>query len=398
MIGFLFTSVVLSAQDVDELIRMAADYNPGLKALNLEYEAALLKAEQVDDWPDPTFNLALGVLPIETRLGAQRLRMGVSQMIPWKGSIQAKKDVANLMAESKSSLDDVKVIEIEYAIRKTYYQLQFLQSKRAIVQEKLLVLEALGELATSGVKSGKGKLSNVLLVERQKGVIEADLALLDKKIEQPTILINRWTGRPLDTEIQTTVDQPVLFEKEQIQNYAQSAHPLYSVLDQKIAASNSMISLTKYQAKPQIGIGLDYSVLTRRADVDIPGNGRDVLMPMVNISIPLHTGRYDAIRQEETIKQQALFAEREEIIDSYTSEVELAYSTIEYQDQVISKFESLKEITSEILELMRTEFASDGTRFEELLRLEMELINYNLQILESEYEKNMAKATLYKFN
>ena len=84
--------------------------------------------------------------------------------------------------------------------------------------------------------------------------------------------------------------------------------------------------------------------------------------------------------------------------DMFAAEIELAYSTVEYGDEVIRKYESLKAITSETLKLMRTEYASEGTRFEELLRLEMELIDYDLEILNARYDQRLAMAILNKYN
>ena len=274
--------------------------------------------------------------------------------------------------------------------------LNFLRLKKVIIQERLKVLDILEDLAKSAVRSGKGKLSNVLFTERKKEVLLADLDLLDKKMEQPIIIINRWAGRELSTEIQITQDDD-LINKAEVLQYAETEHPQYDILDSKINASNSVINLTKYQAKPKIGVGLDYAYIDARNDIDIPGNGRDVLMPMGSVTIPLNTKRYGAIKQEEAINQEAFKAQREELRDSYIAEIEMAYTTIEYNNQIVNKYEALKEITNETLKLMRVEYASEGTRFEELLRLEMELIDYDLEILKAGFDRDLATATLYKF-
>lgn len=394
----LMIQLVLNGQSVEELIIQAQEYNPGLKALRLDYEAALQKANQVNDWPDPKVNLALGVLPIETRLGAQRFRIGVSQMIPWKGSLDAKSDAANAMAEVKSYSDEVKEIDIEYAIRNSYATLQFLESKKGIIEERLEVLDALEELAKSAVRSGKGKLSNVLFIETKRESLEANLILIDKKIEQPTVMINRWTGKALDTKIVVEQETDALWSKEKAIEFAENGHPKFRILENQKTASNAKLALIKYDSKPKIGVGLDYAYIDGRNDVVIPGNGRDVLMPMGSITIPIHKGRYSAIRQEEAIKQEALDKKTEEMQDMFAAEIELAYSTVEYGDEVIRKYESLKAITAETLKLMRTEYASEGTRFEELLRLEMELIDYDQEILNARYDQRLAIAILNKYN
>lgn len=393
----ILMQVSISAQSVENLIQLAKEYNPGLKSLRLEYDAALLKGDQVNDWPDPQVNLGIGVLPVETRLGAQRIKIGASQMIPWKGLLNARSNVARSMAEVISNKDEIKEIDIEYAIRTAYVSLQFLDSEKEIIERKLSVLDALEELAKSTLRSGNGKLSNVLFTERKRELLNADLGLITKKIEQPTIMINRWTGRELNAkiEIQNNLESQPL--KEQVEEYAINDHPQYKIFENQILAADSRIRLTKFEAKPKIGVGLDYAYIDSRNGIDIPGNGRDVLMPMGVISIPLNTGRYDAIRQEEKIKQQAIRAKWDDTRDMFIAEIELAFSTIEYSDQVIEKYQELRGITIETLKLMRVEYASEGTRFEELLRLEMELIDYEHEILKAQFEKNLAIAALLKY-
>ena len=46
---------------------------------------------------------------------------------------------------------------------------------------------------------------------------------------------------------------------------------------------------------------------------------------------------------------------------------------------------------------MHTEYASEGTRFEELLRLEMELVDYDMKIAQAHYQAEIAKIVLMKY-
>ncbi|MFT6783119.1 MAG: cobalt-zinc-cadmium efflux system outer membrane protein, partial [Saprospiraceae bacterium] len=265
ILALVLLQSAINAQTVEELVDMASAYNPGLKSLRMDYEASLLKADQVSDWPDPTVNLAVGVLPIETRLGAQRLKIGVSQMIPWKGSLAAKSDVARSVADVQSYADEVKEIDIEYTIRTSYAMLQFLESKKGIIRQRLEILDALEDLSKSAVRSGKGKLSNVLFTERKRELLEADLSLIAKKMQQPTIMINRWTGRPLTTKvILPKVIENRLLKSELIQ-YAESEHPQYRIFEHQIEASKSKIAITKFDSKPKIGVGLDYAYIESRS-------------------------------------------------------------------------------------------------------------------------------------
>ena len=386
-----------SAQKVETFIEMAKKNNNGLKSLRLNYSAALAMADQVHDYPDPKINLGIGVLPVETRLGAQRFKIGISQALPWKGLLDARKEVVMSRAESMSHMNEVKEIDIEYEIRKSYSSLIYLNDRKSIVQNKLEILDVLEELAKSSLRSGKGKLSSVLLIQRAREAIISDLSLIDKQKEPPTIMINRWAGRSLDDpiEIENLGEAPL--EVDSYLSFAEKDHPSLTILESQIKASEKAIQLTKYESKPKIGVGLDYALIDGRNDVDIAGNGRDVLMPMGSISIPLHTGRFEAKRQEEKLKQEAIHAAVSDLKEMYKAEIVKAKSEMEYAEMQKQKILNLMDITEETLKLMRIEYASEETRFEELLRLEMELIDYQLITAQANYSSLLAQATLKKY-
>ena len=387
-----------TAQSVETFIKMAHEHNPGLKAMRLHYASAKEKAAQVSDYPDPTVSVGLGALPIETRLGAQRLKIGVTQMIPWKGLLNAKKGMVTSKAEIYANIHQVKEIDIAYSIRSAYSTLSLLRDKEKVIQSKLELLEVLADLAKSAVRSGKGKLSNVLLIQRSREGLESELGILQKRKETPTININHWAGRSLKDPIDLVSDKSLLKTEGELLQFANADHPEYQILKNQINASQKAIELTEYESKPKVGVGLDYALIDSRNNApELAGNGRDVLMPMASISIPLHTGRYTAKRQEEKLKQEAILATIKDHQEMYQAEIAAAYSQSELSLLEIERVEGLKNITRETLDLMRTEYASEGTRFEELLRLEMELIDYDLIIAQARYAQLLAKATLLKY-
>ncbi|GLR17341.1 TolC family protein [Portibacter lacus] len=387
----------VNGQAVEELIEIAIQRNPGLQSIDLNYKAALEVADQVDDWPDPMANLGIGVLPIQTRLGSQQFKIGASQSIPWKGVLNGRSELANAQAETLSNVKDVQAIELAYNIRKAYNMLSFLTQKRETIIKKIEVLDVIETLAKSAVRSGKGKLSNVLLIERTRININADLELINKQMESPKIMINSLLGRSPFSNIDLKKPERTLSESEAYLAFAMKNHPQYKTLDHMKMASKKAIELTYLEAKPKLSVGFEYGWISKRTDVDIPNNGRDVFMPMGSISIPLNTSRFHAKRQEEIIKQEAIDASIQNFQERYSAEVRAAFSEIQYAEMSEVKYQDLIKITKETIDLMRTEYAAEGTRFEELLRLEMDLIDYEIEIVKAGYQKELAISSLKKF-
>ena len=386
---------VINAQSVESFIQMAHDNNPGLQSLHLNHQAAQQVSGQKGDFPDPKISVGIGVLPIETRLGAQRFKVGIAQPIPWKGLLEARKGVADAMADALMYDADIMEVDMEYVIRSAYAQLSWINDLANVLGSKIEILDIMEDLAKSAVRSGKGKLSNVLLIERNREQLLSDLTLLAQQREQPTITINRWSGRGLlDSIILSDSSEDIDLLLLQLNH---QAHPMLSKITAMQASADRRIALTEYEQKPKIGVSLDYAFIDSRQNVDISGNGRDVFMPMASISLPLHTDRYVAKRQEERLRKESLSAKAQDTKDRYQADIAMAISRLEHSRLDRERLEKLKEITSETIELMQTEYATEGTRFEELVRLEMELILYDKQIVGAHYNANLAKASLLKY-
>lgn len=390
----LFMPTTLSGQSIDSLIEMAIQNNHGLKSLSLEYEAAQQKAGQVGGLPDPRVSLGLGVSPIQTRLGPQVARVGVQQAIPQKGLLIKKRSIAQSRAEIKASLESMQLLDIEYAIRTAYAQLIQIKEEQSIINKKLVVFEGLEELAKSKLRSGKGSLSDNLLIERSRIDILNQKDLLEKEKESYLIKINRWTGRPLLTEV-NLVDTTI---RSNTSSVSIDLHPKLQWLDQQIQVSEEEAELTNIEQKPSIMVGLDYALVTSRKDVEISGNGRDVLMPMGSINIPLNRSVYQSRRQEERLNQASILERIQDTKSSFEAAISSAISDIEYVEIGIEKIKDLQEITMETIKLMKTEYASEGTGLEEILRLEMDLLEYEIQLSMMNLRKSIGYATLQIFN
>ena len=145
-------------------------------------------------------------------------------------------------------------------------------------------------------------------------------------------------------------------------------------------------------------VGLDYALVTSRKDVEISGNGRDVLMPMGSINIPLNRSVYQSKRQEERLNQASILERIQDTKSSFEAAISSAISDIEYVEIGIEKIKDLQKITMETIKLMKTEYASEGTGLEEILRLEMDLLEYEIQLSMMNLRKSIGYATLQIFN
>ncbi|TNE48009.1 MAG: cation transporter, partial [Bacteroidetes bacterium] len=153
------------AQDLESLLVTADSANLELQGLYLEYQAALEVAPQVSQLPEPEAGLGLFVLPVETRLGPQWVRLSISQMFPWKGTRQARSNVALAMAAPRYEKIAAARLNLHYQIKTAYYQLYELDKKQQIIKDRIQLFKSLEALATTNLETGTTSMADVLRLQ-----------------------------------------------------------------------------------------------------------------------------------------------------------------------------------------------------------------------------------------
>jgi hypothetical protein len=78
------------ASGLNEYLAYAALNNPGLEAAFNRWKAALEMVSQARTLPAPRFNYGCFIQEVETRVGPQEQRVGLSQMFPWFGKLRLR--------------------------------------------------------------------------------------------------------------------------------------------------------------------------------------------------------------------------------------------------------------------------------------------------------------------
>ncbi len=395
ILALMASTFAVKAQTLDSLLKKAYDNNPELKALQLEYEAALQKGPQVSQLPDPTVGVGIPVLRPETRLGGQVFSVSASQMFPWFGTLKAKEDVVLTMAKSKYERVATERLNIDYQIKTAYYNLYLIQTKQSILRKNIRIFESLEKVALAKVESGKSIASDVLTVQIKIEELNQQIQILEEQKLAYTATINEAVNNPLNSAIQIDTTQITIAEIEynieQFRNNIQANHPLIKQLDWNIETSNKALALNALAGKPSFGVGLDYSLVTGRTDAIPVNNGRDILIPKVMVSIPIYRKKYAAKKEEESLKQQAFEFQKENLtnrmissIQGYKSEYESAKLMFELANKQI-------EISNSAYDILLADYSSKGKRFDELMKLQSDINRYEIEIIKSIVQSHLAK-------
>jgi outer membrane protein TolC len=74
--------------------------------------------------------------------------------------------------------------------------------------------------------------------------------------------------------------------------------------------------LNQKESSPMIGFGLDYINVTERPNMNFSDNGKDILMPMVSVSIPIFNNKYKSQTKQNKLQQQEINAQKQERLNT----------------------------------------------------------------------------------
>lgn len=388
------------AQSLDSLIQEAYTNNLELQILEKQYEAKLQLAPQIAPRPDPEAGLGVFPLPVETRLGAQVTRLSATQMFPKKGMVDAKKALVNAKAQPILEQINARKLDLAYQVKMAWLQVYELDKSREIIQRNIRFLQSLEALVLIKVETGKANPADVLQVQLKIQLLENELLILEKQREKPLADLKRVLNKEENAAITMTDSlefSVLMYQKDSLLSVIQANHPMMKMYELQQEISKRAIDVNALKDQPTFGVGLDYITVIGRNDADPTGNGRDIVQLRGMVKIPLYKSQYEAKKQEELLKIQAIELQKENTTDQFMAIIEKAYVEYETAQLRMNLYGQQIETTRAAIDILKGAYSVDGRKFEELLRLEKELIDYDLMILKAVVSSHRAKITVERF-
>jgi len=393
-ISLFVAGFAANAQTLEDYFQVAAENNPGLQAQYKDFEAALQKVPQVSSLPDPTFSFGYFISPVETRVGPQRAKFSLSQMFPWFGTLEAQSDAASLMADAKYQAFLDARNRLYYSVSEAYYPLIELNHLKAIEQENIEILQSYKTIANSKFKNGVSPMTDVLRVDIMLKDAQTNLGILNKKEKPLLVTFNNLLNRE---ENETVLVQDSLVVESLPENFRRDSlltnNPMLDAIDLKQQASEKSELAARRQGLPKLGVGLDYAIVGKRTDMEVDDNGKNVFMPMVSASIPIFRKKYRATEKEAQLMQEKYSFQKEETINSLISGYESVWFQLQQQKDLIDLYDEQILESNQTLNLLFSAYGNSGKDFEEVLRMQQQLLKYEKMkaMAETQYQTALAK-------
>jgi len=397
MLIFIFGmgSVQSFSQTLDDYLKTAAEKNPKLKSSYAQFEAAMQRAPQVSSLPDPTLTMSAFGQMIETRVGAQEARLSLTQMFPWFGTLQAKEDVSVLMAEAKfQNYLDLRN-QLFFEIKSVYAELYAIEETIQLKKENLTILDSYHELSLSRFKSGNAPMVNVIKVDIKREAAITEIELLDD-IRKPletrfNLMLNR------EPEIGIQIQDTLIFKNDEILVDPKDLfenHPSVMGLEKQKESYEMQQIVAQKEGLPMLGLGIDYSVISKRTDANPEMNGQDAIMPMLTVTLPIFRKKYRAARKEAEYMASSMEQQQEAQKNELQSAYELTLYDLKKAEQLIALYEKQLVSSGQASKLLISGFSNSIIDFEEVLQMNQDILMLQTQEVEAIKNGFTAKAKL----
>jgi outer membrane protein TolC len=451
---FLLFSFTVSAQDsLSVYLELAGKNNPGLQAKYLEYSAALEKVPQAGSLPDPTAQLGFFLKPMQLLGGNQLSNIQAMQMFPWFGALKAAKDEASQMALMKfEEASDVRNL-LYSQVKTSYYRVYQKKKEIGILNENLELLRTLEKIAlstytnakstgssggmssgntappapasmnsggmggmqkssanqtapaSSGMSMGGGSsamsskgsgMVDVLRVQMEIAELENKVSLtedlLGTEVARFNSLLNRSSKIPVNVP-DSLLAYELPINLDALTDSLRNNPMLRMTLAQRAAGQAQQVMANK-MGKPMIGVGANYMLIEKRAGNESMMNGKDMIMPMVSVTIPFFSKKYKSMEREAGFKIEASEKSYKNTLNGL--EVSFLESIQQFKDagRRYALYQNQAALARTSVSLLITAFSASNTDFEEVLRMQTQLLDYGLKELAALTDRNMTGAQL----
>ncbi len=394
---FLMISLSGIAQEsLNTYLKTAANNNPGLKSKFSVYMAAMEKVSQVGALPDPKFTFGYFIEPIETKVGPQKATFSLKQAFPWFGLLDAKGNVATDLANAKYEVFENSKSNLYFEVKTVFYNYYFMEKAIGITKDNMVILQIFKNLSLVKIETGSASIIDELRVELEINDLENQLAFLidSKNTLQVKFnnLLNQKTNEII--KIPDTLEQKeITFDKTiLLDSIYNSNHELKSI-DHKLNAFMNLEEVAKKEGMPKFDLGFNYIIVGKNKNSIASNNGDDAfLLPSIGISIPIYRKKYKAMIKEAKYLQESEIAKKHNKKNTLNTIYENTFKEFSDSRRRVILNQKQSVIAKKVLDILITSYSNNSKDFEEVLRIEKQLLKYKLEYQRAIVDENIAIA------
>ncbi|MCK4563087.1 MAG: TolC family protein [Verrucomicrobia bacterium] len=367
--------------------------NPRLQAAFNQWKGAEENIAVQKGLPDPTLSYGYYFESVETRVGPQNQRFGLSQKFPGFGKLSLRKSIATDLASTFGERYKQEKLNLDQRISQAYAELHYLKRSTEITEDRIRLIQDLEKVARTRYKAG-APMAAILQAQVELGRLEDRRNSLNDQRAPQTARLNAALNRPAAA----TLPWPATLPYRAIESDAETLHtqirrtsPELAELGHQIEQGDHQIQLARRERLPDFSLGVQY-IDTGDAAIPVPGSGNDPIIGTVGITLPIWFGKNRArIESAAYLKTAAQLAleNREKTLDA---DIRQTLFQLRDADRKINLYkESLIPKAQQSLKVSRKGYESGQLEFINLIDAERMLLEFQLS-----YERARADHLIHR--
>tara|TARA_R110001632_G_scaffold19898_4_gene59828 strand:- start:3047 stop:4327 length:1281 start_codon:yes stop_codon:yes gene_type:complete len=308
----LFTFHFVNAQQLETFIEEALTNSPEIQKFELQYSIASEKVNEVNTVPNTEFGVGYFISEPETRTGAQRFKVSAKQMLPWFGNITARENYVSSLADAKYEDIVIAKRKLMALVSQSYYDLYANKAKQEVLIKNIKLLNTYEILALTSVEVGKASAVDVLRLQMRQNELEQLKNVLKQRYLAEQTRFNKLLNREKGITVNVINELNLPSKDFEINAKNLALHPELLKYDKLYLSIEQSELLNQKESSPMIGFGLDYINVEKRPGMNFNDNGKDIVMPMVSVSIPIFNNKYKSKTKQNILQQQEIVAQKQE--------------------------------------------------------------------------------------
>ncbi len=382
-------------ESLDSLIDEALQNNPQIKAAFNNWKAEEFKIRQVSGLPDPTARYTYFGESVETKVGPQKHKYGVSQRVPFPGKLSLKAQAQAKNAAMFKEKYEATKREVIKNIKFVYYDIFWVDTAIQISEEEKSLLENMERVAQRKYESNITPIQDVIKAQIGLSRIIDKLIFLEQNRRSLEAKMNALLDRPRGTEFNKTGNIGLTEFNYSIEGLLELANNNR----QELIAATLDIERTKYQRSlagldfmPDFSFGFDY-IQVGKGSTSLPDDGQDAWMTTFAVHVPIWLDKQFAELREKQVSLRASKQNYESIKNSVIYEVEDMFYKINTYSDIISLYKTaLIPQTEQAFEASKTSYETGRVDFLNWLDAERVLLQTRLAYYKTiaDYQKSIA--------
>lgn len=439
-------------------LEIAEKNNPTVMQRYNEYQAALQKIPQASSLPDPQLEMGFFLSPMELMAGNQVADVKLMQMFPWFGVLKNAKDEMSLMAKAKyEAFVDAK-LQVYFDVQSIWFDLYKVRQNLIISANNLELLKTIERLSIAKLKTGStsnasnsasGKMqgngasglsassggmsdgmnnnarssglvtsakangvsapmnaamssgnsslvdiyriqteiqeleNSILLLKNEKQIIQSKFnSQLNRNLQLPVAVINSLPVEPLDIAYLTVSDSMFV------------NNPMLTMLKYDQLSIDARKRMQQKMGLPMVGVGLNYSVISKSEMSTSPMNGQDMIMPMLSVTLPIYRKKYKAMQTESGYLKAA--SKNNYVATANALKIAYLEALQQYQDakRRIKLYQNQRELTQKSVDILLKSFAASTVGLTEIVQVQQQMLDYEMKEVEAVVDYNKAISQL----